>query len=143
MRSGKVFEEIVARGHENISATHRSTLEITKKRELTPRGNCIIGVDASKSVRDLNHEIKERIWAGKRLEIELVLPDYSMELKFSAKGSEALPLTHETDVVVRKSRFICPRTLCIGSDVSAKDLDRELVEMLRDRKTELVMRIYA
>ncbi len=143
MRSGKVFEEIVARGHENISALHRTTLEITKEKEMTPRGDCIIGVDAERSVRDLNQEIKERIWSEAKLEMDLVLPDYNMRISFSARGSRMLPLTHETDVVVRKSRFTCSRTLCIESDISAGDLDREFVELLRDRRTEIIMRIYA
>ncbi|HIP75502.1 MAG TPA: DUF371 domain-containing protein, partial [Thermococcus paralvinellae] len=35
-------------GHENIKATHKSTLEITKEDFLTPRGDCIICIKADK-----------------------------------------------------------------------------------------------
>ncbi len=120
---------------------HKTTLEVTKEAEITPRGNCIIGVRASRSVRDLNDEIKREIWKGSRVFIDLVLPDYGIETSFSARGDKSLTLTHETDVVVRKSRYACPRTLCMESDISARDLDREFVELLKDRKTELIMRI--
>ncbi|NOY10526.1 MAG: DUF371 domain-containing protein [Archaeoglobi archaeon] len=141
MRSGRSTEEIIAYGHENITARHRTTLEVTKDKEVTPRGDCIIGVRASKSVRDLNDEVKEGILAGKEMTIELELPDYGMKTSFQAFGSEKLTLSHESDVVVRKSTYTCSRTLAIRSELSASDLDREFVELLRDRKTVLIMRI--
>ncbi len=143
MKNGRVIEEIYARGHENITAMHRTTLEITKDSEITPRGDCIIGVNANKSVKDLSAEIKKRIWDGCDILIELSLPEYGIELSFSAKGDRNLSLSHEKDIVIRKSRFKCDRTLCIESQISAKDIDREFVKLLKDRKTELIMRIYA
>ncbi|HIP58595.1 MAG TPA: DUF371 domain-containing protein, partial [Archaeoglobus profundus] len=36
-------EVITAWGHPNITAKHRTTLEITKDEELSIRGDCIIG----------------------------------------------------------------------------------------------------
>ncbi len=144
MKNGKnIREEIVAYGHENITAIHRTTLEITKESNLTPRGNCIIGIGANKSVRDLSDEIRERIRSGKKIIIELILPDYNMNISFSADGDKNLSLTHEKDVVVRKSSFKCDRTLCIRSTMAARDIDREFVELLKDRRTELIMRLYA
>jgi len=143
MKNGKVTEEIFARGHENITAKHKTTLEVTKDSELTPGGDCIIGVKADKSVRDLNLEIKKRIRAGNEILIKLILPDYGSDLSFRARGDRMLQLSHETDVVIRKSGYRCERTLCIHSQISAKDIDRDFVRLLRDRKTELIVRIYA
>ncbi len=144
MRTGKgIREEIIARGHENITATHRTTLEITKESHLTPRGDCIIGIEADRSVGDLSDGIKERIRSGRKLTIELVLKDYGMGISFSAEGDKNLSLSHERDLVVRKSTFVCDRTLCVRSTMAARDIDREFVKLLRDRKTELIMRIYA
>ncbi|WP_456369695.1 DUF371 domain-containing protein [Geoglobus sp.] len=143
MRTGRsICDEIVAYGHENITARHRTTLEVTKDREVTPRGDCIIGVRASKSVRDLSDELRRAIMSAERLNISLELPDYGMSVSFSAEGSERLTLTHERDVVVRKSDFACSRTLAVRSSLAARDLDREFVDLLRDRKTLLMMKIW-
>ncbi len=131
--------EIVARGHPNIRATHRTTLEVTKEEELTPRGDCIIGVKADKSVKDLDEGLKEWLKSGKPVLIEIVLPDYDLRDSLIAYGSPKLTLRHETDVVIRKSDFVCDRTLAIRSSKSARDIDREIVEMLKDEKTEVVL----
>ena len=40
------MEIVIARGHPNIRATHKTTLEVTKEKELSPRGDCIIGICA-------------------------------------------------------------------------------------------------
>lgn len=44
---------IKARGHPNIKATHRTTIEVTKDNYLTGRGDCILGIDADKSLKDM------------------------------------------------------------------------------------------
>jgi hypothetical protein len=54
-------EEVIANGHENIEATHPTTLEITKERYLSRRGDCIIAVAADKSLTDLSEEFKESL----------------------------------------------------------------------------------
>ena len=35
-----------AYGHKNILATHKTTIEFTKDKELSLKGNCIVGVRA-------------------------------------------------------------------------------------------------
>ncbi|MEM2324735.1 MAG: DUF371 domain-containing protein, partial [Archaeoglobaceae archaeon] len=42
--------EILAFGHSNITAKHRTTFEITKDQEISKRADCVIGVKASKSI---------------------------------------------------------------------------------------------
>jgi len=133
-----LVEEIVAWGHENIKATHRTTLEITKEMFLTPRGDCIIGVRAEKSISEIDERIKERLRAEAMAEIELSLPDYGIEETLVGYGSSKMTFDHPTDIVVRKSDFVCGRTLLIRANRSAIDLDREMVELLRDPKTELL-----
>ncbi len=59
-------EEVTASGHENIEATHPTTLEITKERGLSRRGDCIIAVGADKSLADFSEEFKERLAEAKR-----------------------------------------------------------------------------
>jgi hypothetical protein len=41
-------------------------------------------------------------------------------------------LTDPADLVVRKSDYVCGRTLAILADKAAKDLSRKLVEKLRN-----------
>ena len=45
-------------------------------------------------------------------------------------GHHDLTLTHPTDIVCRKSTFICPRTLMIKSNKAAADLNRDLINDL-------------
>ncbi|WP_456468935.1 DUF371 domain-containing protein [Archaeoglobus sp.] len=131
--------KIFAQGHENISAKHKTTLEVTKEGELTPRGDCIIGVNADKSVSDIPDNLRLLLKKGLKFEIEITLPDYGLKDMLTGYGSEKLILSHPTDVVVRKSRYICPRTLLVSSNKAARDINREIVEMLKDRKTEIVV----
>ncbi|ADB58307.1 DUF371 domain-containing protein [Archaeoglobus profundus] len=132
-------EEVVARGHPNVRATHRTTLEVTKEKDLTPRGDCIIGVRADKSLKDFNDEIKDWLRKGMPVLIEVLLPDYGLKDFLKAYGSPKLTFKHETDIVIRKSEFVCDRTLAIKSSKSARDIDREIVELLKDPKTELLL----
>jgi len=53
--------EIEFFGHENIRSNHKKTIEITKELHLTPRGDCIIGVNASSSCADLPQELKNKL----------------------------------------------------------------------------------
>ncbi len=134
-----IKDTIVAFGHENITAKHRTTMEITKEKELSPRGDCIIGVSADKSISELKEAVKERLRRGEKAEIKLVLPDYGVVEILHGWGDSKLTFTHETDVVIRKSRYVCGRTLLISSTKAALDLSREFVDLLRDRKTEIRM----
>ncbi len=130
---------IFARGHENITAKHKTTLEITRDAELTPRGDCIIAVDASISLPDFPENFKSLLRKDIIFEVRIDLPDYKLSETLTARGSEKLPLTHPTDMVIRKSKFVCPRTLLVSASKAARDLDREVVEMLKDKKTEVVI----
>jgi hypothetical protein len=56
-----------------------------------------------------------------------------------AFGSVQLSLTHSTDLVVRKSDFICNRTLGIKADKAAKDFSRKLVKRLQDPKQKVTV----
>ncbi len=135
----KVLEIISAYGHENIRATHKTTFEITKEKDLTPRGDCIIGVRADKSIRDINDDLKQILRREERVEVVLNLPDYGLEERLFGFGSKRMSFEDESDVVVRKSDFVCGRTLLIKSNKAARDLNREFVELLRDRRTLIEM----
>jgi len=127
----KATELISARGHRNVQSTNKTTLEITKENHLTKRGDCIIAVGATKGAADLNRRFKAVARSrGARLTIKIEADGEEETVK--AWGSPKLLFTHLTDLVVRKSDYVCGRTLAIKADKAACDLSRKLVEKLRN-----------
>jgi len=130
---------IRAKGHPMVTARHRMTFMITKDENLGPTGDCIIGVQADKSSAELDSKLKKSIASGAQLTIVLRAGDFSERIK--AYGHNSITLDHATDIVVRKSRFVCGRTLAVGADKAASDLPREFVKTLRNSATILEMEI--
>jgi len=123
-------ETIRARGHENVTARHKTTLEFTKEEHLTPRGDCIIAVGADRGLQEFPEEFKDLLKNDDAI-LEITIECDGISETVMAKGHRDLTLTHPTDMVVRKSDFICDRTLAIGADKASIDLDRGLVEKLK------------
>ena len=135
-----MIEIINTHGHHNIRATHRTTLEITKEEHLTPRGDCIVGIKADRSLPELSDEFKE-IMQREDAKLEIVLRSGELAERISAHGHPNLTFTHPTDIVVRKSNFVCDRTLAIRADKSAFDLNRKFVEKLKDDDCRVVVEL--
>lgn len=131
MTKTEISEVILARGHANIQATHRSTLEVTKETHLSPAGDCIIAVGADKALADLSAEFKEKLLSKKALLTITIEADGVVE-QVHACGSPNLSLTHPTDIVARKSSHVDSRTLAVNADKAAKDLSRKLVARMRN-----------
>lgn len=129
---------IHAKGHPNVKSTHKTTLEITKEDYLTPKGDCIIGINADISMADFSEKLREKIRNSNKIIVEIVVGD--LKEIIIGKGHKDLILNHPTDMVLRKSNFICPRTLMINADKSAKELNREIVERLK-KGEDLIFRI--
>lgn len=132
----EVTEIILGYGHENIQATHKTTFEITKEAQLSRRGDCIIAVSADKTMTDFSSEFKENLHKEKAKTMILIEAGDAAEV-VNAFGSPRLILTHPTDMVVRKSNYICNRTLAIQADKAACDLSRKLAEKLRNPKQKV------
>lgn len=127
----KATERICARGHENIKSSNRTTFEITKETFLTKRGDCIIAVGADKGSTDLNEEFKQTA-KNEGAQMTITIESGNEVETVNALGSSQLMFTSQTDLVVRKSDYVCGRTLAIRADKAAKDLSRRLVENLRN-----------
>jgi hypothetical protein len=119
-----------ARGHKNVQSTHKTTFEFTKETTLTKRGDCVVALESTKAAADLPLEFKE---AAKKEGAQITVTVEADELKetVKAEGSPQLEFTHPTDLVVRKSDYVCGRTLAIRADKAAIDFARELVEKLK------------
>ncbi|MEM2119026.1 MAG: DUF371 domain-containing protein [Candidatus Bathyarchaeia archaeon] len=126
-------ETVFAYGHKNILATHETTIEVTKDETVSKRGNCIIAVSASKALADLNENFRSALRRKNSvLTIKIEAGELSDTIK--AYGNPKLTLTHPTDMVIRKSSYICDRTLAICADKAANNLSRSLIKALTDPK---------
>jgi len=125
-----------ALGHANIHAIHPTTLMFTKDIHVSYKGDCIVAMTADKSVADLSAQFKEELRKpNAKVTVTIEAGDFIEEIK--ALGSSKLCLCHPTDIVIRKSDYICSRTLAICADKSSNDLPRELVEKLKDPKQKV------
>ena len=132
--------EIEFSGHENIRSTHTKTIEITKESHLTPRGDCIVGVKATSSCSDLPELLKKKLKTpDSKITFSIKVED--QEFVFYATGHPDLILTHSEDIVIRKSDFICPRTLAIKCDKTSDLLPREMISLLQKPTTKGILNI--
>lgn len=125
--------KIRTKGHKNVSSLHKSTFEITMDPEIGPTADCIIGISADKSMLNFPQEFKDEI-ANSNTKITVVLDTENGHDEITGFGHEDLTLTHPTDIVCRTSDYTCSRTLMIGADKAAKDLDKNLIDDLKNGK---------
>jgi len=126
------IDKITAYGHPNILANHKTTVEFTKERTLTPKGDCIIGINADKSVQELSNELKSLTTKNKKIKCKIFTNNYEDEI--IGRGHESLTLNHPSDIVLRKSNFICSRTLLINCNKAACDINRDLIRELQNNE---------
>ena len=138
----RAVEELQARGHPNVLATHRMTFEITKDHELTRRGDCVIAVGATRGLLDFSPSFK-RLCRNKRTRIILELEAAGIVESIIGRGSPAFQLNHLRDIVGRKSTYVSDRTIMIRANKAASDINRSLVRKLKSSDTEVQVRIVA
>ena len=127
-------------GHENIRSNHQKTIEITKESHLTPQGDCIVGVNATSSCADLPNELKEKL-KNPNSKITFSISVGDEEFVVVGKGHPDLILTHQDDIVIRKSDFICPRTLAIKCDKASDLVPRNMISLLQNPLTKGIFTI--
>jgi hypothetical protein len=133
-------EEITFYGHKNVLSLHSRTIEITKEPNLTKKGNCILGVSANKACNDLNTSLKDKLrTTGTVVKISIVVEPFEFEV--SGYGSNTLEISHDHDIVLRKSNYVDSRTLAVSCDKSAFDIPRNLVTLLTSTETKGMMKI--
>lgn len=133
-------DEIIFYGHPNVRCQHQRTIEVTTDSHLTLRGDCIIGVRASKACNGLNDLLKSRIQDDHaRIKLEISVGNVAVQIK--GKGDKDLSLSSKTDVVIRKSNFISSRTLCINCDKGSADMPEVMIRLLQDPSTKGTLKI--
>ena len=122
-----------AYGHPNILGTHKTTLEFTKDCELSLKGNCIVGVKAD---FDLN-KIKKFIEKSKNIKVTITLKIEDIQEKITAELNPNFNSSKE--FVVRKTDFVSERTFAIKANKAAFDLDRDLINHLKEKKNKIIV----
>jgi len=138
----KEVEEVIAFGHNLIRSTHKTTFEITKDSHLTERGDCIIAVKANRAAKDLSEKFKET--ARKPNARIIVIIEVAGEREIiRAFGDPNLTFTHPTDMVIRKSNYICGRTIAVKADKAACDFPRSLIKSLKNPRQKVKITLIA
>lgn len=119
-------------GHENMMATHHSTLEFTKDKNLTKRGDCIIGVNAQFSYDELMKLISKE-----SITISISIDNLNETIKAKVNKN----FNHKHEIVIRKKDFLSDRTLGIYADKAAIDINRDLIEKLKNPDVKALVEI--
>ena len=132
--------EIPFTGHENIRSLHKKTIEITKESSLTPSGDCIIGISAKYGCKEIPKKIKEKLKnPNSKVVFSIIVNEYTF--KINGKGHQDLIFSDPDDIVIRKSDYVCPRTLAVNCDKASDAIPRKLVRLLQDPKTNGIFSI--
>ena len=132
--------EIPFSGHVNIRSLHNKTIEITRDSKLTPSGDCIVGVNALCGCKGIPNQIKKELKkADTEIVFSIIVNGFSFQVK--GKGHRDLECTHPTDIVLRKSNYVCPRTLAVNCDKSSNEIPRKIIQLLQDPKTKGIFRM--
>lgn len=132
-------------GHENITCKHKTTLEFTKSNELSLKGDCIVGVKADFSIKEIKRFI-ESLGNNKKITItiETINEDYNNKnyneksinnQKITEKINAEINASFNSDkeMVIRKSDFADKRTFAVKADKAACELNVGLVKFLKDK----------
>ncbi len=125
------------RGHENITALHRTTLEFTKDKELSRRGDCIVGVAADFSLKELQMLVKFSKKMRIRMSIEDLKEPQVAELSEEIEGDVNPTFCDENEIVIRLGSFTSQRTLLTNTNKAAKHLNTNFVRCLKNSTVTL------
>jgi len=121
-----------AKGHPNIHATHKNTLEFTKENHVTPQGDCIVGICADFDTLALAAFVK------KHPLVKITITAGGISDNVVAKTN---PEFHDDkELVIRLGEHASPRTFAVRADKAAKHLKRELIDKIKQGK-EIEVRI--
>jgi len=133
-----MLKEVVhARGHTNVTGTHRSTFEVTRDAEISASADCIIAVGADKGAASLSEPFK-RSAARDDAFITCVIEAGGVKDRVTGWGSNAMTFTVENSMVFRVSDYVCGRTVLIHADKPAARLDRKLIKALAEGNQAII-----
>lgn len=139
----------ICHGHENVRATHKTTLEFTKDKDLGLEGDCIIGVNASFSLPSLKKFINS-LGDNKKIAIGIAIKkndrpkgrvdvsdDYEIVEKIDCRVNSDFDSGNE--IVVRKGDFISDRTFAVNASKAACELNKSLIRFLNQKDSKVMV----
>jgi hypothetical protein len=123
-------------GHQNVIGKHKTTVEITSENFLTRQGTCIIGIQSTQTLADLDSTIKE-LASKETTKIVLVMKVDDIIEQVTGSGGSGLTYSDSVSMVARTSSYQCGRTLMIHADKAASDLSEDFVDSLKNDRAVL------
>lgn len=123
-------------GDGKITSTHRTTLEITKEGVKTGYGDCIVATRSEVGLRDLPEDLKREARV-EGVPMAVVLEAGGAAQLIRGRGSPALTFESGHEMVVRKSGYVCGRTLMVHANKAAAELGKSYIEAVRDGKMDI------
>jgi hypothetical protein len=112
-----------AKGHKNILGTQRNTLEFTKDKHLSLKGDCIIGVESDFTLERIKPMLS---WNRAKMVIECT----GKKEEIVGKINPSFKSEHE--IVLRVTDFGSDRTLMTRCDKASVHLRRDFIDCLKD-----------
>lgn len=122
-------EVVRARGHENVTAAHGSTFEVTTDDYLTPAGDCILGIEADSAPTDFDAAFVTAC-QDPTASITATLEVDGLVEEFEGRGHPGLSFESDRSLVARTSEYVDGRTVAVGMDGAATDCRRDAVDRL-------------
>lgn len=119
-----------AYGHQNIRATHKTTLEFTKDKEVSLKGDCIVGVKADFDLGKIKDFIKKA--QNRKITITIEAPGKNIKETVNAELNPGFNSGRE--MVIRKTDFASERTFAVKADKAALELNRGFVGHMKGEK---------
>lgn len=118
-----------ATGHEHVAATHDTTLELTSDDWLTPAGDCILAIEADAVPADFDASFVEACRSPEAT-IKATIRVDGREQVVEGRGHPKLTFDSDRSMVARTSDYVDDRTIMVGADAAAADVDRDIVSAL-------------
>lgn len=122
--------KFTAYGHPNITSTHRNTFEFTKDEDVTKTGDCIVGVKADFSLKELKELLNYQ-----RIKISIIVDNEVEEILATPNKT----FDSNQEMVIRKTDFASDRTFAIKADKASVDL--KIRNKLKDPDQKITVEI--
>ena len=131
-----MYYKFYAYGHPNVLATHKTTLEFTKDKELTLKGDCIVGINANFDLNQIKKFIQ--ISKNKKISIEIrAINQKNNKIKEKIFAELNPSFNSNKEFVIRKTDFVSERTFAIKANKAAFNLNRDLIAFLKEKKSKI------
>ena len=126
---GVLTEHITARGHEHVTATHESTIEVTTDDWLTPAGDCIVAIGADRAPASFDPSF-QRAASSAAATVTMILQVAGHEHRIHGRGDPDLTFASDRCLIARTSGYVDDRTVLVEATGAAASVDRPVVAAL-------------